>query len=67
MPVPSDLPADTHLKKLSTAGTFTLETVTCMVNGQRARQQVLIVTDGNKTGDQIIVTDLQGEILIEQT
>ena len=65
--MPSDLPADTHLKKLSTAGTFTLEKVTYMVNGQRARQQVLIVTDGNKTGDQIIVTDLQGEILIEHT
>jgi len=59
----ADLPADTHLMRLSDVGTFTLEKVTYMVNRQRARQQVLVVTDTDK----IIVTDLQAEILAEHT
>jgi putative transposase len=62
-PAPSDLPADTHLKTLSSAGTFTLNSIHYKVDGQRAFQQVLIVTNGNK----ITVTDLHGEILIEHT
>lgn len=62
-PAPKDLPAGTRVKKLTTAGTFTLASVTYMVNGQRALQQVLVVSDGNE----IVVTDLQGEILIEHT
>jgi putative transposase len=62
-PPPSDLPADTHLKTLSSAGTFTLNSIHYKVDGQHAFQQVLIVSDGNK----ITVTDLNGEILIEHT
>jgi putative transposase len=62
-PAPSDLPADTHLRTLSSAGTFMLNSIHYKVDGQRAFQQVLIVTNGNK----ITVTDLNGEILIEHT
>jgi putative transposase len=62
-PAPSDLPADTHLKTLSSAGTFMLDAVHYKVDGQRAFQQVLVVTDGDK----LTVTDLHGEILIEHT
>jgi hypothetical protein len=62
-PPSSDLPADTHLKTLSSAGTFMLHSVHYKVHGQRAFQQVLVVTDDNK----ITVTDLHGEILIEHT
>jgi putative transposase len=62
-PAPPDLPADTHLKTLSTAGTFMLDTVHYMVGGPHRLQQVLIVTDGDK----LTVTDLNGEILIEHT
>jgi putative transposase len=62
-PAPSDLPADTHLKTLSSAGTFMLDAVHYMVGGRYRFQQVLIVTDGDK----ITVADLHGEILIEHT
>ena len=63
VPAPSDLHADTHLKTLSSAGTFMLDKVHYLVGGRHRFQQVLIVTDGEK----IIVTDLHGEILIEHT
>jgi putative transposase len=62
-PAPSDLPADTHLKTLSSAGTFRLDTVDYIVGGQHRFEQVLILTDGDK----ITVADLHGEILIEHT
>jgi transposase InsO family protein len=62
-PVPGDLPNGTRVKKLSSAGTFTLDRVVYMVGGQHFFQQVLIVTDG----DQITVADLEGEVLIEHT
>jgi transposase InsO family protein len=62
-PAPSDLPADTHLKTLNSAGTFMLDAVHYMVGGPYRFQQVLIVTDGEK----ITVADLDGEILIEHT
>lgn len=62
-PAPPDLPAGTHLKTLSTAGTFVLDAVHYKVDGQRAYQQVLVITNEDK----IIVTDLQGEILIKHT
>jgi hypothetical protein len=38
-----------------------------MVDAQRRFQQVLVVSDGEKTGDKIIITDLQGEVLAEHT
>lgn len=62
-PAPSDLPADTRIKTLNSAGTFVLDSVHYKVDGQRAFEQVLVVTDNAK----IIVTDLHGEILIEHT
>jgi transposase InsO family protein len=62
-PAPSDLPEDTQLKTLNSAGTFMLDAVHYMVGGQHGFQQVLVITDGEK----ITVTDLHGEILIEHT
>jgi putative transposase len=62
-PAPSDLPADTRLKTLSSAGTFRLDTVDYMVGGQHRFQQILVITNGEK----ITVADLHGEILIEHT
>lgn len=61
--VPLDLPADTRVRKVSTSGTFRLDSVTYMVDAQRAFEQVLVVSDGDK----IIVTDAHGEILAEHT
>jgi transposase InsO family protein len=61
--VPSHLPPGTRVRRLSSAGTFGLDSVTYMVDAQRAFQQVLVVSDGNK----IIVTDTNGEILAERT
>ena len=60
-PAPTDLPDDTQVKKLTTAGTFSLDKVHYKVDGRRALEEVLVITDGDK----ITVTDPQGEILIE--
>jgi len=62
-PVPTDLPAGTCVKKLTSAGTFMLAGVHYMVGGQYGFQQVLVITDGAK----ITVADLKGELLIEHT
>ena len=62
-PAPTDLPAGTTVRKLTTAGSFTLAGVNYMVGGQHGLQQVLVITDGDK----ITVADLDGEILIEHT
>lgn len=62
-PPPSDLPADTRVRQVSTAGTIGLDSVTYMIDAHRAFQQVLVVSDGDK----ITVTDLLGEILAEHT
>lgn len=48
---------------LSTAGTFLLAGVYYKVDGRLACEQVLVITDG----DNIIVADLDGEVLIEHT
>ena len=66
-PIPADLPADTVVKKLTSAGVLYLKGVQYMVGAQHRFQQVLVITNGNKTGDKITVTDLDGEILIEHT
>lgn len=60
---PPDLPEDTQLKRLSTAGTFRLDSVTYMVGGQYGLQHVLVVIDG----EALTITDLDGEILIKHT
>lgn len=62
-PVPGDLPEDTITKKLTSAGTLYLDKVQYMLGATHGFKQVLIITDG----DQITVTDLQGEILAEPT
>ena len=61
VPVPTNLPDDTKVKKLSSIGTFFLDRVNYKVDGRRAFEQVLVVTDNDK----ITVADLDGEILIE--
>jgi transposase InsO family protein len=62
-PIPTPLPAGTQVRKLNTAGVFTLNSVHYLVDGQRGLQRVLVITEGDK----ITVADLQGEILIEHT
>jgi hypothetical protein len=62
-PAPTELPADTTLRKVTSAGTFTLAGVTYIVGGPYGFQQVLVITDCDK----ITVADLNGEILIEHT
>jgi putative transposase len=61
--VPLDLPAGTLVRRVTTAGTIGLDSVTYMVDVQRAFEHVLVVSDGNK----IIVTDTHGEVLAEHT
>ncbi|SFJ23494.1 hypothetical protein [Nocardioides psychrotolerans] len=51
------------MKKLTSSGTFMLAKVHYLVGGQYGFQQVLVITDGDKT----TVADLEGEILIEHT
>jgi hypothetical protein len=58
---------DTIIKKLSSAGAFYLNKVQYLVGAQHGFQQVLVITNGDKPGDTITVTDLEGEILIEHT
>ncbi len=60
---PTDLPDDTVVKTLTTYGTFYLDKVQYKVDSRRGLEQVLVITDG----ENITVTDLQGEILIERT
>jgi hypothetical protein len=58
-----DLPADTRIRKVSTAGVIALDKVFYKLGVDHAFQQVLAVNDG----DQIIITDLDGEALAEHT
>ena len=44
-------------------GTIRLQRVTYMIDSRLAGHEVLVITDG----DTILITDLDGEILIEQT
>lgn len=60
---PTDLPVNTSVRTIATPGTISLDSVTYMVDVQRAFEQVLVVCDG----DNIIITDLQGEVLAEHT
>lgn len=67
MQPPADLPADTRIRTVTTAGTIGLDSVSYKVDVNLAFQQVLVVSNGNRTGDTIIITDLQGEVLAEHT
>ena len=60
---PADLPPNIRVRTVSTAGTIGMNKVAYMVDTQRAFHQVLIVSDG----DNIIITDLDGEVLAEHT
>ena len=51
------------MKRLSTAGTFRLDSVTYLVAGRYGLQHVLVVTNGNA----LTITDLDGEILAQHT
>ena len=64
---PADLPADTRIRKISSVGTINVDKVFYKIDVDRAFEQVLVVSDGNQTGDKIIITDLQGQILAEHT
>jgi hypothetical protein len=52
---------------VTTSGTIGLDRVQYKVDVNLAFQQVLVVSTGNTTGDTIIITDLQGEVLAEHT
>lgn len=60
---PPDLPEDTVVKRLSTAGTFRLDSVTYLVGGRYGLHHVLVVIEE----DDLTITDLDGEILIQHT
>jgi putative transposase len=60
---PTDLPANTCIRTVSAVGNIGLDSVAYRVDAQRAFQQVLVVSDGDK----IIITDLEGDVLAERT
>src|SRR4051794_32427102 len=62
-PPPADLPANTCARTVSAVGNIGLNSVAYKVGAQYAFQQVLVVSDG----DNIIITDLDGEVLAERT
>lgn len=64
---PADLPADTRVRTVSTAGTIHVDKVFYKVDVDRAFEQVLVVSHGDQAGDKITITDLQGEILAQHT
>ena len=62
---PADLPADTRLRTVSTAGTIMVDTVSYKIDVAHAFEQVLVVADGRRPGDKIVIATLDGEILAE--
>jgi hypothetical protein len=60
---PADLPADTHLRTVTTGGTITVDKVSYKLDVSHAFNHVLV----HNHDDNIIITDLQGEILAEHT
>lgn len=62
-PRPPTLGEDTRVMRLRPNGAIRLRKVTYMVDKRRAREEVLVVQDG----DTIVITDLQGTILIGHT
>lgn len=59
---PADLPSNVQPRTLSSNGTFTLDSVTYLVDGKRGFEQILVIAADDGT---IIVTDPHGEVLIE--
>jgi putative transposase len=62
-PPPTDLPPDTRVRKVSTAGTINVDKVFYKIDVEHRFTQVLVITDG----DQLTITDLHGELLAEHT
>lgn len=62
-PPPTDLPDGTYTRRLTAAGTFMFCGVQYKVDARRGFEQVLVTPDG----DNVIVADLDGEVLIEHT
>lgn len=60
---PADLPAGTRLMRVRANGTIRLQRVAYMIDSRRAGHEILAITDG----DTILITDLDGEVLIEHT
>ena len=60
---PRDLPNDTRVMRIRANGTIRLKRVAYMIDGSRASQQVLVIIDSVT----ILVSTLEGEILIEHT
>ena len=60
---PTDLPADTRVRKVSSAGVIHVDKVFYKLHVDHAFKQVLVVTDR----DRFTVTDFDGEILAELT
>ncbi|MFC6286464.1 integrase core domain-containing protein [Nocardioides sp. GCM10027113] len=60
---PTNLPADTRVRKVSSAGVIHVDRVLYKIDVDHAFKQVLVVTDG----DRITITDFDGEILAEHT
>ena len=52
---------------MSTAGTINVDNVISKIDIEHAFRQILIVSNGNQTGDKTIITDPEGEILAEHT
>jgi transposase InsO family protein len=62
-PPPTDLPPDTLVRKVSSAGTINVDKVFYKIDVEHRFTQVLAITDGDK----LTITDLQGELLAEHT
>jgi putative transposase len=62
-PPPSDLPSDTRIRKVSSAGTINVDKVFYKIDVEHRFKQVLVITDADK----LTITDLQGELLAEHT
>ena len=61
--LPANLPAGTVVRKLSSLGTFGLNSVRYLIDPRRAFEHVLIT----QNEDQITVIDINGEVLLETT
>ena len=62
-PLPTDLPPDTRVRKVSSVGAVHVDKVFYKIDVEHRFKQVLVITDG----DQLTITDLQGELLAEHT
>lgn len=65
--LPADLPTGTRVRTVNTSGTISLDYVHYKVDVHLAFAQVLVIAAGTNTGDPVIITDLDGEVLAEHT